>query len=431
MAVMLASRAAFVSAVWARSRKAGLGRGNVRPRVAGNVVFREADQLGMFARGLLHGFRCKGDRSIGAIGVAQVREGDAIGFHGRLIRSFSDTMTHMFKIDRVVLAAALTAATAFAQAPPVGPAPAGIIAGVGNFSHIVNDLDKSFAFYRDVIGLQVNQAPQMFAGNAAIMDMGNTPGAQSRIASFRIPGSQLGLELIEYKDIDRKPVKPRFQDPGAGNLILTVRDLDAILAKLKGSEGRIQTIGGKAVESPGSKIIFVQDPDGFYLELTQRAAGAGAPEGNILGGGAEIMVESLEQTMKLWKDVLKFDMSAPTEWDGRAEMVNTVGAPGSQFRRSVARIPGTSVTMVFLEFKNIERKKVANRTQDPGQSILQLQTTDIDGLVAQWKAAGGEVVSKGGVPVSMAPGVKLVILKDGNGVMTEVLPARRAAAGKQ
>jgi predicted enzyme related to lactoylglutathione lyase len=323
----------------------------------------------------------------------------------------------------------ITASAAFAQAPPPGPAPAGIIAGVGNFSHIVPDLDKSFAFYRDVIGLEVNQAPQMFAANPAIMDMGNTPGAQSRIASFRIPGSQLGLELIEYKDIDRKPVKPRFQDPGAGNLMLSLRDLDSILAKIKTSEAKIQTMSGKPVENPGSKIIFVQDPDGFFMELNQRVAPAGAPEGNIIGGAPEIMVESMEQTMKLWKEVLKFDMSTPTEWDGRAEMVNTVGAPGSQFRRSVARIPGTSVQMIFLEFRNIDRKKVNNRTQDPGQSILQVQTTDLDGLMSQWTAAGGTVVSKDGKPASLGA-VKLVLLKDTNGVMVEVLPARGPGQGK-
>lgn len=331
---------------------------------------------------------------------------------------------------RKLLLASLIAATLLAQAPPPGPAPAGIIAGVGNFSHIVPDLEKSFAFYRDAIGLEVNQAPQAWGNNPAIMDMGNTPGAQSRIASFRIPGSQLGLELIEYKDIDRKPVKPRFQDPGAGNLMLTVRDLDSILMKIKTSDAKIQTMSGKPVENPGSKIIFVQDPDGFYLELNQRAAPAGAPEGNIIGGAPEIMVESMEQTMKLWKDVLKFDMSTPTEWDGRAEMVNTVGVSGSQFRRSVARIPGTSVSMIFLEFRNTDRKKVENRTQDPGQSILQLQTTDLDALMSQWTAAGGTVVSKDGKPASLGGAVRLVLLKDTNGVMLEVLPARAPGQGK-
>jgi catechol 2,3-dioxygenase-like lactoylglutathione lyase family enzyme len=323
---------------------------------------------------------------------------------------------------RTLPIAAVIAATAFAQAPAPGPAPAGIVTGVGNFSHIVTDLDKSFAFYRDVIGLEPNQTPAPYgptSGNPAIMDMGNTPGAQSRIASLRIPGSALGLELIEYKDIDRKAAKPHFQDPGAANLVLTVRDIAPILTKLKASEGRVQSIGA----APDAKVIFLQDPDGFFIELSQREVATTAPAtSNVIGGAAEIMVENLDETMKLWRDVLKFDMSAPTAWDGRAEMMNTAGTPGAEFRRSIARIPGTNVSMFFLEFRKIERKKVANRTQDPGQAIIQLNSGDLDGLLAAWKAAGGEVVSKGGVPASLGGNFRLVLLKDMNGMMVEVLP---------
>jgi catechol 2,3-dioxygenase-like lactoylglutathione lyase family enzyme len=153
-------------------------------------------------------------------------------------------------MSKIFVTALLTAAIALAQ----GPAPAGMISEVGNFSHIVSNLERAADFYRDVIGLEVNQPPAAFAPNPPIMDLGNTPGAQSRIATFRVPGSQLGVELIEYKDIARTPVKPRFQDPGAANLILTVRDVDAIVARVKTSQGRIQTIGGKATEIPRSKV---------------------------------------------------------------------------------------------------------------------------------------------------------------------------------
>src|SRR5262245_26563790 len=40
------------------------------------------------------------------------------------------------------------------QAPQ--PAPAGDVVGVGNFAHIVADVDKSLGFYRDVLGLTVS-----------------------------------------------------------------------------------------------------------------------------------------------------------------------------------------------------------------------------------------------------------------------------------
>ena len=104
---------------------------------------------------------------------------------------------------------------------------------MGNFSHIVSNLDRSVGFYRDVIGLELSGPIQPFSGNPAIMKLGNTPGAQSHVAVMKIPGAGFGLELIDYKDIDRKPAHPRFQDPGAGNLAILVKDVQQIADRLK------------------------------------------------------------------------------------------------------------------------------------------------------------------------------------------------------
>jgi hypothetical protein len=51
--------------------------------------------------------------------------------------------------------------------------------------------------------------------------------------ALKVPGSDIGVELIEYKDIDRTPQHPRFHDPGAANIALRVRDLNAILPRLQ------------------------------------------------------------------------------------------------------------------------------------------------------------------------------------------------------
>jgi predicted enzyme related to lactoylglutathione lyase len=168
---------------------------------------------------------------------------------------------------RISIVAALFAASLAAQSP---------VTGVGNFSHIVANLDRAMEFYRDLIGLEMPAKPGAFSGNPAIMNLGNTAGAQSRFAALKVPGSALGVELIEYKDIDREPAQPLFHDPGAATLILSVRDIDTIVARVKKSAGRIQTLGGApATIQAGSKTIFLQDPDGFFIELSQRTP---APE---------------------------------------------------------------------------------------------------------------------------------------------------------
>ena len=125
----------------------------------------------------------------------------------------------------LLLAGALVVAPALqAQQSPL-PAPAGDVVGVGNFAHIVADLDRSVGFYSDVLGLTVSVA-QPFAPNEAVAKFGHTEGGQSRVAVLKVPGIAMGIELIEYKNIERKAQSPRFYDPGAANLSMRVRGLD-------------------------------------------------------------------------------------------------------------------------------------------------------------------------------------------------------------
>ena len=311
----------------------------------------------------------------------------------------------------------------FAQAP----APPGAVVGVGGFSHIVANVERSVVFYRDVLGLEMPNPPRPFDSTPWIIDMGNTPGAQSRPAILRIPGSKLGVELIDYKDIDRKAAHPRFQDPGAASLILTVRDMDAMMAKLKAAHAHISSKGGEPATIQGANgstghVVFVQDPDGFFIEISQRepAPTTTAPAAsNIIGGAFEIIVADLDQTLHIYRDVLGFQTLPPTAWDGTKLMMDTAGTPGAQFRRSAATIPGTSVMMAFMEFKDINRKPLHTRIQDPGTAILQVGVRDIDATVNALKMAGVTVISKNGEPV-MNGTSKFCMMRDPNNLYLEL-----------
>ena len=92
--------------------------------------------------------------------------------------------------------------------------PAQEVTGLGNFSHIVANLDKSLEFYHDVLGLEISAPARPFDPNPTIMKLGDTPGAQSRMAQLKVAGAPLGVELIEYKDIDRSQRIPGFRTLG-------------------------------------------------------------------------------------------------------------------------------------------------------------------------------------------------------------------------
>ena len=325
---------------------------------------------------------------------------------------------------RFPLAALAVSAAALASAQT--PTPAGDIVGLGNFSHIVADLDKSVAFYHDVLGLDLAAPARPFDPNPAIMKLGNTPGAQSRMVQLRVPGAPIGVEIIEYKDIDRTPAHPRFQDPGAANLTLRVRDLAPIMAKAKQANVHILTAGGVPTALNNSHYVFMQDPDGFVVEIAQTdapAPAASAPAGNVLSGGMEFTVNNLEATQPLYK-ALGFPVTAPAAFNGDKTMTDTAGTPGAQFRQFRAQVPGTSASMTFIEFKDIDRKPLHTKVQDPGTAILQLNVANLDTLMPKLTAAGFTPVSTGGEPALIGGAVRILIVRDMNNLHLELIERR-------
>ena len=299
------------------------------------------------------------------------------------------------------------------------------ISGVGNFAHIVASMDKSLEFYRDTLGLEVT-VNQPFSPNPAIMKLGNTPGAQSRFLALKVPGSDLGIELIEYKDIERKPQHPKFVDPGAANMALRVRDIAGIYEKLQKIGATILTRGGKPVSigTGGGAYLFVQDPDGFVVELSQGTPPANSPvpaTSNVFGGAFETTVADSATSVKFYTELLGLNMPLGATFNDNQLMADTAGAPGASFRQSGATIPGTSARLTLIEFKNIARTPLKGRVQDPGTAILQLTVRDVTALTAKLKAAGVPVITTGGVPVDLGNNLKIALVRSPDNLILELV----------
>lgn len=319
----------------------------------------------------------------------------------------------------------MAAIPARAQAPQ--PAPAGVVLGVGNFGHIVSDLDRSLGFYRDVLGLPVtNTIP--FGPNDAVARFGHTEGGQSRVAVLKVPGLGMGIELIQYKDIARTPQHPRFVDPGAANMAMRIRNLDALFPKIKNYPGvTVLTAGGKPVTltTPNGVLhaVFIQDPDGFVVEMLDVPnPPADAPPGPVIAGASfEVTVRDSARTVAFYNELLGFGLKLGAAFNDNAQMAATAGAAGASFRQSTARVPGTTVPFTLIEFKNIPRKELSGRTQDPGTTVFQLVVKDVDALTAKLRAAGVPIVTTGGAPVRVSPTLKIAIVKDPDNRLIELV----------
>lgn len=279
----------------------------------------------------------------------------------------------------------------------------------GNISPIIASLDRSLAFYETLLHLQVPPArgggPRPFMVNPGLHKMFGTTGSTERHVDARIPGTSMGIEMIEFHDIDRKAARPRLQDPGQVAIVLLVRDVDALLARLTAAGVPVMTPGGKAVPvRDGARSVLVEDPDGRPVELRQLASlPPSAPaDAEIVGGRLAMTVADLDKTASVYRTVLGFDVSAPTRF-ALDPFVRTLSGVRGELRRAIATAPGTGQPFELVEFKDVERTPLQTRLQDPGSVRLQVMVRGIDAVAAAIVKAGGAIVSDGGVRASLPP----------------------------
>ncbi len=132
----------------------------------------------------------------------------------------------------------------------------------------VSDLERSLAFWRDVLGFELSHRAHQTGELAA--EITGVSGAEILIAVLKAPGHK--IELLEYRaSADRKHFQPRPCDVGSLHVALTVDDLDAVLETIAASgwksAGQPQTL--TVGPNTGKRVIYVRDPDGTTIELMQ------------------------------------------------------------------------------------------------------------------------------------------------------------------
>jgi catechol 2,3-dioxygenase-like lactoylglutathione lyase family enzyme len=134
----------------------------------------------------------------------------------------------------------------------------------------VSNMPATLKFYRELLGFELT-GEMKFAGDPALMDLIGAPAsAQYRRMAGTIPGTNARIEFTEFKGVKSTPFRLRVPDPGCPALALRVTDLDGLLKRLKTARVKIVSAGGVPAQfSPTIRNIFVEDPDGFKVQLFQ------------------------------------------------------------------------------------------------------------------------------------------------------------------
>ncbi|MFN5193620.1 MAG: lactoylglutathione lyase [Cyanobacteriota bacterium] len=123
----------------------------------------------------------------------------------------------------------------------------------------VADLDRSLAFYTDAMGMQLLRRKDYPGGRFTLAFVGYGNESDSAV-----------LELTHNWDIDAYEI-----GSGYGHIAIGVDDIQATCSA-------IAAAGGRVVREPGpmkhgtTVIAFVEDPDGYKVELIEISSRASA-----------------------------------------------------------------------------------------------------------------------------------------------------------
>jgi catechol 2,3-dioxygenase-like lactoylglutathione lyase family enzyme len=132
---------------------------------------------------------------------------------------------------------------------------------------IVSDLERSIAFYRDVLGMEV-----LFSGidDGSVVKALNYPGAELNYANLRLNDGE--IELLELPALSGDPCQCPPNSPGKMHVCFEVDDIEATVHELKEKGVSVWTPIVVITEDPifkGSKFVYFSDPDGAQLELLE------------------------------------------------------------------------------------------------------------------------------------------------------------------
>ncbi len=138
-------------------------------------------------------------------------------------------------------------------------------------SFTVSDLDRSIAFFSEVLGFEmVNRAQR---DPKLISSITGVPGADIEVAYIQGPGHR--LELIQYHGpSERSQVDSRPCDSGFAHVAYDVDNVDAAVAA--SAPHQVLPIGEVTVidkgPNAGRKVVYLRDPDGVTIEYIEATA---------------------------------------------------------------------------------------------------------------------------------------------------------------
>ncbi len=306
----------------------------------------------------------------------------------------------------VLLAVATPAVVA---QPAGGPnTEAGRVREVGAIGLTVSDMERSVAFYQDLLGFEKTSDVQV--AGPAYERLTGLAGLRARVVSM-----QLGAERIELTEFlaprgRAAPADSRSNDVWFQHVAIITNDLEQGYLWLRRHNVRQVSPGPQHLpdwnpKAGGIKAFYFRDPDGHPLEILEFPPDKGEarwhlPSGHIFLGidHTAIVVADTESSLRFYRDVLGLRVAGESEnWGPEQERLNNV--VGARLRITTLRAtsgPGVEL----LEYLTPR----TGRSAPPDSAVNDLvhwHTTvvpaDTAATVTRLRVAGTPFVSPGAV----------------------------------
>ena len=343
-----------------------------------------------------------------------------------------------------VLVAGWVALLALAIPVPsqAGAERAPLVSAVRSVGVTVSDLDRSIAFYRDVLDFQ--PVSEFEVAGDEYEQLYGVFGLRVRVARLAL-GSET-LELMEFlAPVGRPiPVDSRGNDRWFQHVAVIVSNMDRAYARLRehkvahGSPGP-QRLPDSNPNAGGIKAFYFRDPDGHYLEILEFPVGKGAARwqpksgpdaGQPLFLGIDhtaIVVSDTDASLRYYRDELGLRVAGASDNYGpEQERLNNVF--GAHLRITALRA-GTGPGIELLEYLSPAGGRPLppdSRASDLWHWQVNVRAADVAAGLERLRAGKRVVVSPG---VTALPGAEggfpaglLVRDPDGHALLLEQAP---------
>jgi glyoxylase I family protein len=142
-----------------------------------------------------------------------------------------------------------------------------MISSIHHSAFTVSNMERSIAFYRDVLGMKVlwDSVQEGVKYEGPICDkITGCPGTKQRVVYLGIAGDF--LELVEYTPKGKPLENHKASDIGSGHVCFKTDDINALYEKLLANNAAVHY---SPQDRTTALIMYFRDPDGIILEAIE------------------------------------------------------------------------------------------------------------------------------------------------------------------